>query len=68
MSEQNGEPIREYTPEELAVIYAKFRTQFTAEDLIGYIDDIEDTVPAEQVLAEMEAIVREAKSSRKPPT
>lgn len=39
-------------------IYAKFRKVFTAADLQKYTE-IEAGIPAEQVLAEMEAIHRE---------
>jgi hypothetical protein len=42
----------------LKTIYAKARKAFTAADLQKYTV-IEEGIPAEQVLAEMEAIVRE---------
>ena len=50
---------REYTPEELRKIYAKFEKEFTCEKLIEYIEDSDEKFPIEQVLAEAEEIVRE---------
>ena len=47
----------DYTPEQKAAIYAKYKKLFTVEDLIGYIENDEPTIPAEQVMAEVDAIV-----------
>jgi hypothetical protein len=44
--------------DDLKTIYAKARKAFTAADLQKYTE-IEDGIPAEQVIAEMEAIHRE---------
>jgi hypothetical protein len=44
--------------DDLATIYAKARRAFTAADLQKYTE-IEEGIPAEQVLAELEAIHRE---------
>ena len=46
-------PIREYTPEEMKEAYALARAAFTAEDLQRYTE-LDEGVPAEQVLAELE--------------
>jgi hypothetical protein len=48
----------------LRQIYAIYKKQFTAADLQKYTVD-EPMVPAEQVLAEMEAIHREETNKRK---
>ena len=50
--------------DDLPAIYAKLRKAFTAADLQKYTE-IEPTVPAEQVLAELEAIHREETQKRK---
>ena len=47
----NGPPLPDYTPEEKAAIYAEMKKKFTVEDLLGYINDEGEKVPAEQVLA-----------------
>jgi hypothetical protein len=50
----------------LKTIYAKARKAFTADDLAKYAQD-EEMVPAEQIIAEMEAIQRkEARKRSKP--
>jgi hypothetical protein len=48
----------------LKEIYAAVRRQFTAADLAKYAED-EEMIPAEQVIAEMEAIHREETLKRK---
>ncbi len=50
--------------DDLKTIYAKVRRAFTAADLQKYTE-IEEGIPAEQVLAEMEAILREETQNRK---
>jgi hypothetical protein len=60
----NDEQVREYTPEELRAIFAKFDKKFTAEKLIEYIEDDDEKFPADQVLAEIEDMVRRAESNR----
>ncbi len=50
--------------DDLPTIYAKVRRAFTAADLQKFTE-IEPTVPAEQVVAEMEAIHREETRQRK---
>jgi aspartate/tyrosine/aromatic aminotransferase len=54
---------RDYTPEELQKIYAKFKKAFTVEDLIGYIENDGEKYPIEQVIAEAEEIVRNRRAS-----
>jgi hypothetical protein len=44
--------------EDLGALYAKLRAEFTAADLQKYTE-VEEGIPAEQVLAEMEAIHRQ---------
>jgi hypothetical protein len=62
MSEPNNNPpLPDWTPEEKAAIYAKFKKQFTVEKLIEYIEDDEEKFPAEQVLMEIEEMVRKSK-------
>jgi hypothetical protein len=48
----------------LRQIYAAYKKQFTAADLAKYAED-EPMVPAEQLLAELEVIHREATAKRK---
>jgi hypothetical protein len=48
----------------LKTIYAKARKAFTAADLQKYTV-IEEGIPADQVLAEMEAIIREETAKRR---
>ena len=51
-------PHFDYTPEEKARIYAKFRAEFTADDLADHIEDDDEKYPMEQVLADIEAMVK----------
>ncbi len=46
---------REYTKVELAAIYAHFKSKFTVEDLLGYIEDNEPVIPADESLRQLEA-------------
>ena len=48
----------------LKTIYAKARKAFTAADLQKYTE-IEEGIPARQVLAELEKVVREETQKRK---
>jgi hypothetical protein len=48
----------------LKTIYAKARKAFSAADLQKYTE-IEEGIPAERVLAELEAMERQAKRKRK---
>ncbi len=57
MNTSSPTPYPDYTPEQKAAIYAKYKKLFTVEDLIGYIENDEPTIPAEQVMAEVDAIV-----------
>jgi hypothetical protein len=50
--------------DDLKTIYAKARRAFTAADLQKYTE-IEEGIPAAQVLAELEAINREESAKRK---
>jgi hypothetical protein len=50
--------------DDLPTIYAKLRRRFTAADLQRFTE-IEEGIPAEQVLAELEAIHREETNKRK---
>lgn len=49
---------RELTPEELKEAYAMAKAAFTAEDLQKYTE-LDEGVPMEEVLAELEEILRE---------
>jgi hypothetical protein len=58
-------PKQDQTEEEkLKAIYAWYREKFTAADLQKYTE-IEDGIPAEQVLAELEAIQRQTPRKKK---
>lgn len=58
-------PRSEYTPEQLARIYAEAKKNFTVEDLMEYLDDDLPRTPAEDVLAELERDVVIWKSRKK---
>ena len=69
MAEQNDKPVRIRRiyikkGESLKSIYAKRRRSFTAADLQKYTE-VEEGIPAEQVLAELEAIHREGMQKRR---
>lgn len=51
--------------DDLPTIYAKLRKAFTASDLQKYTE-IEPGIPAEQVVAELEAIDREETNNTNP--
>ena len=51
--------------DDLKTLYAKVRASFTAADLQRYTQD-EEMLPAEQVLKELEAIVRQGRKQKKP--
>jgi hypothetical protein len=57
-----SEPLLNWTPEEKAAIYAEMKKKFTVEKLIEYIEDDEEKFPAEQVLVEIEEMVRKAQA------
>lgn len=57
-------PPFEYTPEEKARILAKFKAEFTADDLADYIEDDDEKYPLSQVLDELEEMVREARAAK----
>jgi hypothetical protein len=54
-------PLPDYTPEEMATILAKHKKNFTCEKLIEYMEDDIETFPAEDVIAEMEEMIRRSK-------
>ena len=51
---------RDYTPEELAAIYAHFKKKFSVEDLLGYIEDTDPVIPAEESLKRLEEAILKA--------
>jgi hypothetical protein len=61
VSESNNPPLPDWAPEEEAAILANFKKQFTVEKLIEYIEDDDEKFSADQVLTEVEEIVRRAK-------
>ena len=65
MNATNSEAYPDYTPEEKTAIYAKYKKLFTVDDLIGYIENDEPTFPAEQVMAEVDEIVRAYELNRR---
>ena len=54
----------EYTPDEMAALYAKHKSLFTVEDLLGYIEDAEPIFPIEEVLAEVEDLMSLEEANR----
>ena len=57
MNETSQVTAPEYTPEEMAALYAKHKALFTVEDLLGYIEDDEPTRPAADVLADAKKLI-----------
>ena len=55
----------EYTPEEMAALYAKHKALFTVEDLLGCIEDDEPTRPAEEVLENAKRLIAAAIAKRR---
>ena len=51
--------------DDLKTIYAKAKKAFTAADLQRYTEEEEEGIPAEQLLAELEAIHREESKKRR---
>ncbi len=64
MTDASELPHPDFTPEEKAAIYAKYKKLFTVEDLIGYIDDDEPVYPFDQVIDEVEQRIRQSKQSK----
>lgn len=60
MEEERRVP--DFTPEQLAAIYAEAKKNFTVEDLIRELEDDPPTFPAEDVLAELERDIALRKS------
>lgn len=56
----NDQPLPDYTPEQKAEILAEMKKKFTVEDLIGYIENDEPVVPADEVMAKADEIIRRA--------
>ncbi len=65
MNAPNQTTAPEYTPEEMAALYAKHKALFTAEDLLGYVEDDEPIFPIEEVLAEVEDLIRSEEAKRR---
>jgi hypothetical protein len=53
------------TPEEIKAIYEKLKREFSLDDLKAFEVDEKDTIPFSSLLADVEAMVRDAKSKRK---
>lgn len=65
MEDLTGFPgIRELTPEELKEAYALAKATFTAEDLQRFTE-VDECVPMEQVLAELEEIKKRVDQEKK---
>ena len=64
MNETNGLPHPDFTPEQKAAIYAKYKKLFSVEDLIGYIEDNEPVYPFDQVLEEVDQQIRDLKKRK----
>lgn len=54
---------RDYTPEEIATIYAHFKKKFSVEDLLGYIEDSDPVIPAEESLRQLRDVLGKVESS-----
>lgn len=64
----NDTPRFDYSPEEKARIYAKFRAEFTADDLVDYIEDDDEKYSAEEVRAELQEMIRAATAAKREPS
>jgi len=64
MSETNGTPRPDWTPEQKQAIYAEMQKLFTVEDLLGYINDDEEKIPIDQVMAEAEEMLRQMRAAK----
>jgi hypothetical protein len=60
----NGQPLPDYTPEEKAAISAEMKKKFTVEDLLGYVNDEDEKVPLDEVIAKAEEIIRRTKARK----
>ncbi len=65
MNESNQATAPEYTPEEMAALYAKHKALFTAEDLLGYVEDDEPTRPAADVLDDAKKLIAAELANRR---
>ena len=65
MNTPNRVTAPEYTPEEMAALYAKHKALFTVEDLLGYVEDDEPTRPAEEVLENAKRLIADAVAKRR---
>jgi len=63
--EPTGLPHPDFTPEQKAAIYAKYKKLFSVEDLIGYIEDDGPGIPAREFLGQMRERVRILKTQTK---
>jgi len=54
---------RDYTPEEISAIYAHFKKKFSVEDLLGYIEDRDPIIPAEESLRQLREVLGKVESS-----
>ena len=59
---ETAEP-RDYTPEEITAIYAHFKKKFSVEDLLGYIEDSDPVIPAEESLRQLEEVLHKVDAS-----
>jgi hypothetical protein len=57
-------PMPDWTPEQKKVIYEEMQKKFTVEDLLGYINDEDEKIPMEQVMAEIEAVLAEVRAKK----
>jgi hypothetical protein len=64
----NGHPLPDWTPEEKAVIYAEMQKKFTVEDLLGYVNDEDEKIPAEVVMAKAEELLRQIEARKREAT
>jgi len=64
MDDQTNGTAPQSEPEDLGALYAKFRRAFTAADLQKYTE-VEEGIPADQLLAELEEIHRRESESAK---
>ena len=64
MNETIELPHPDFTPEQKAAIYAKYKKLFSVEDLIEYIDDTGPVIPFDQVIEEVEKQIELLQASK----
>lgn len=60
-------PYPDWTPEQKKAIYAEMQKKFTAEDLLGYINDTDEKFPMEELMARVDAVLAKERARKTNP-